>query len=140
MNSKWLTNAEEGLRLYPPTKRIYRGPEGPSLKADIEQCHRNRAIWGRDALRFKPCRFLWGLTKDQEQAYIPFSIKPHGCPAERGFGVRTIVLLVVVLARHFGTGAKGSHIRFNDIKLDRDQGGVLPNNRGSADGWIINDR
>ena len=128
------------MRLYPPTKRIYRGPEDPPLKADIEKCHRDQAIWGRDTLRFKPSRFIWGLTEIQERAYIPFSIRPHGCPAERGFGVRTIILLVVVLARHFGTGAEGSHIRFNDKKLDKDQRAVLPNNRGSADGWIIDDQ
>ena len=110
------------------------------LKADIEQCHREPAIWGGDALRFDPRRFMQGLTEDQKEAYMPFSIKPHSCPAERGFGVRAIILLVAVLARRFGTRAKGARIVFNDNELDNDMDAARPNSRDSAEAWLISDR
>ena len=81
-----------------------------------------------------------GLSEDQKRAYMPFSVKPHICPAERGFGVRTIILLVTVLARQFGTRAKGARVVFNDNELDTNMAAVLPSSRGSAEAWIISDR
>ncbi|RYO75669.1 hypothetical protein DL766_003808 [Monosporascus sp. MC13-8B] len=138
--------AKEGLRLYPPTKRIYRGPppDGPqrwAWCADIERCHRNPAIWGADALRFDPLRFFV-LTEDQKRAYMPFSVRPHECPAERGgFGERAILLLVIVLARRLGTRESGLLVRFNDAVLDDDDAGMpLPNARDAAERWVVVER
>ncbi|RYP30365.1 hypothetical protein DL767_006273 [Monosporascus sp. MG133] len=138
-----LAFAKEGLRLYPPTKRIYRGPppDGPqrqAWRADIERCHRDPAIWGADSLRFNPLRFF-SLTEDQKSAYMPFSIRPHECPAERGgFGERAIMLLVVVLARRLGTRESGLLVRFNDAVLDGDDADTpLPNARDAAERWVV---
>ncbi|RYP79353.1 hypothetical protein DL769_003034 [Monosporascus sp. CRB-8-3] len=148
--AKWdprtANNTQEGLRLYPPTKRIYRGPppDGPqrrAWRADIERCHRDPAIWGTDALRFDPLRFF-SLTEDQKHAYMPFSVRPHECPAERGgFGERAIVLLVVVLARRLGTRESGLLVRFNDAVLDGDDADMpLPNARDAAERWVVVER
>ncbi|RYO95840.1 hypothetical protein DL764_007592 [Monosporascus ibericus] len=138
-----LAFAKEGLRLYPPTKRIYRGPlpGGPqrrAWRADIERCHRDPAIWGADALRFNPLRFFL-LAPDQKSAYMPFSVRPHECPAERGgFGERAIMLLVVVLARRLGTRESGLLVRFNDTVLDGDDADMpLPNARDAAERWVV---
>ncbi|RYP46947.1 hypothetical protein DL768_006930 [Monosporascus sp. mg162] len=138
-----LAFAKEGLRLYPPTKRIYRGPppdgsQRRAWRADIERCHRDPAIWGADALRFNPLRFSM-LAEDQKSAYMPFSVRPHECPAERGgFGKRAIVLLVVVLARRLGTRESGLLVRFNDAALDRNDADMpLPNARDAAERWVV---
>ncbi|RYP75730.1 hypothetical protein DL771_002217 [Monosporascus sp. 5C6A] len=141
-----LAFAKEGLRLYPPTKRIYRGPppDGPqrqAWRADIERCHRDPAIWGTNALRFDPLRFF-ALTEDQKHAYMPFSVRPHECPAERGeFGERVIVLLVVVLAHRLGTRESGLLVRFNEAGLDADDADMpLPNAREAAEHWVVVER
>ncbi|KAK7754106.1 hypothetical protein SLS62_003952 [Diatrype stigma] len=129
--------AKEGLRLYPPTKRIYRGPPENAMRADIEGCHRDPITWGADALKFRPFRFLSKLTEAQKNAYIPFSTKPHICPAAHGFGERAIILLVAILARHLGTRESGARVRFGVQELNQNMDSVLPNSRDAAEGWVL---
>ncbi|PYH81365.1 hypothetical protein BO82DRAFT_432702 [Aspergillus uvarum CBS 121591] len=73
----------EGLRLYPPTKRIYRAFEweengarnSDTFAADVEACH----------------------LAGGKQAYLPFGGAPFECPAKAVFGPRIIALFVGVL-------------------------------------------
>ncbi|KAG7285354.1 hypothetical protein NEMBOFW57_009978 [Staphylotrichum longicolle] len=110
--------AKEGLRLYPSNKHLYRSrnptpnsptspaTSSPPAAADLSALHRHPSIWGRDALAFRPSRFDDGqLTALQHEAYIPFSVKPHKCPAAgNAFGERMVAVLVVALGRELGPG------------------------------------
>lgn len=110
-------NKQEGLRLYPSNKHLYRShpqcPSGPvaavaaAASCDIVGLHRHAAIWGgaAEAGRFRPSRFDEGrLTARQRAAYVPFSVAPHRCPAggASGFGNRIVTALVVALGRRLG--------------------------------------
>lgn len=45
------------------------------------EIHRDKSIWGEDALEFKPERFEpENFTKIPHYAYIPFSSGPRMCP------------------------------------------------------------
>jgi hypothetical protein len=129
---------QEGLRLYPSNKHLYRSPlpailsldslrhlparfqfnHRRPLAADISALHRHPSIWGShhhnnghddddddDAHLFRPARFDDDkLTPAQREAYIPFSVGKHKCPAgaASGFGERMVTLLVVALGRGLG--------------------------------------
>ncbi|KAI1464356.1 uncharacterized protein F4812DRAFT_467992 [Daldinia caldariorum] len=129
--------SKEGLRLYPPTRRIYRDFDGEQQTADILQCHRDPAIW-RDPERFRPGRFAPGeFTADMKRAYLPFSIEPHKCPAADRFAPHVIVILVVILAKGLGTLESGAEVRFGDEELDRDRSAVLPSGRLDTEEWTL---
>ena len=101
--------AKEALRLYPPTRRIYRvyrpssGSEYFTLAADIESLHRNSDYWGTDSKKYVPARWA-SLTPESRKAYFPFGGSQMMCPASKGFGRKMIALLVAVLVCKFGTG------------------------------------
>lgn len=102
--------ANEALRLYPPTKRIYRweqqeSPHGtlngyPELcAADIEATHRDHRIWGPDALQFNPGRWS-GYNEDDRKrvksSFMPFGYGSLSCPAKE-FAPKMVGLIVAVL-------------------------------------------
>ncbi|KAI1756822.1 cytochrome P450 [Xylaria castorea] len=155
-----LAIAKEGLRLYPPTKRIYRAmsttdDEGGVVVADVEACHRDWDVWGNDALQFKPTRFHnWshedatktsghatqlGLhTRDREKlSYFPFGVGKHLCPAAAGFGEKMIALLVVELTRRFGTRQTGLEIHFGDVEIQQRVCTPLPSGRSDMENWVL---
>ncbi|KAJ5929119.1 Cytochrome P450 [Penicillium verhagenii] len=99
----------EALRLYPPTKRIYRAFQcdgsivSKGEATDIEGSHTSPLIWGSEALSFDPRR--WDrLTRTQRHAFMPFGIKPFVCPAQSVFGPRIIGLVVGALFGELGEG------------------------------------
>ncbi|GMF69239.1 unnamed protein product [Aspergillus oryzae] len=105
LSAEMLVN--EALRLYPPTKRVYRAflPVGSDtvevLNADIEKAQTATHIWGSDAEVFAPGR--WGaLTPQQKLAFFPFGSKPFVCPAQAAFGPRAIALVVGALLVELG--------------------------------------
>lgn len=95
----------EALRLYPPTRRIYREilPASETtarvVAADIEACHRRTSIWGPDSERFIPSRWM-DTTEEMRFAFMPFGSDPFICPAKPEFGPRMIGLLVANLVRN----------------------------------------
>lgn len=127
---------QEALRLYPPTKRLYRASDDRSEAADIESLHHDARIWGPDALEFRPGRFA-ELTKDQRDAYIPFGAGRHTCPAANGFAGNMIVLLVAVLLKSVGSVKIGAHIVFEDEILDKDETACLPTGRSASRNWVV---
>ncbi|KAI1325727.1 cytochrome P450 [Xylariaceae sp. FL0255] len=158
--------AKEGLRLYPPTKRIHRSvsvsnnDERKVLAADIEACHRDREIWGPDAHEFRPARFRgWpagpSLATATEKklchigsaelspaelkhlAYMPFSIGKHQCPAINGFGERMITLLVVKLIKRFGTKETGLQIHLGNTELEKNPEDLLPSGRADLETLVL---
>ena len=100
----------EALRLYPPTKRIYRWelrkcPHGilngyPELcAADIEALHRDEQVWGTDALQFKPERWSRYSADERKRAndnFLPFGYGSLSCPAKK-FAPMMAGMIVVVL-------------------------------------------
>ncbi|KAI1262820.1 cytochrome P450 [Xylariaceae sp. FL1019] len=158
--------AKEGLRLYPPTKRIHRiasiddNDDAKILAADIEACHRDRDIWGPDAHEFRPARFrTWpespspsvankekvfdanaadiSMSELKHLAYMPFSIGKHQCPAANGFGERMITMLVVELIKRFGTRETNLHIHLGNAELEKDPKAPLPSGRSESEGWVL---
>lgn len=99
---------QEALRLYPPTRRIYRkfqlasGEQQEEIAADIEACHRRRDIWGSDSDKFKPGR--WRSTNPSvdsvgmKKAFMPFGGSPWICPASTFFAPRMIGVLIAAIA------------------------------------------
>ncbi|PSR80247.1 cytochrome P450, partial [Coniella lustricola] len=130
--------AKEGLRLFPSTKRVHRCASlqdfcpNKIVSADIEACQRDPYIWGKDAPRFRPGRFEH-LTGLQKNAYMPFGLRPHMCPASAAFGERMIVLLVGAL--HWELGKKRAKVLFNDPQLDGIVFKDLPTGRADTENW-----
>ena len=96
---------DEALRLYPPTRRIYRqqtvvGSRPLLVAADIEHLQSDPRIWGEDASSFRPSRWI-GLSKECRQAFLPFGSKPFTCPAKGDTGPRMIGVLVAALLAVF---------------------------------------
>ncbi|KAF2704111.1 hypothetical protein K504DRAFT_335966, partial [Pleomassaria siparia CBS 279.74] len=113
---------KETLRLYPPSRRIYRVFDGISMSADIETCQRSALLRLDFPLVFQPERWqaicpelrarvfagekgAKGLLKAGEEAlgFMPFAFV---CAADRretrGFGMKLIALLAAVLSDGLG--------------------------------------
>ncbi|KAL8639460.1 MAG: hypothetical protein Q9228_003515 [Teloschistes exilis] len=94
---------KEALRLYPPTRRIYRQmhmsskDESELVAADIEACQRLQSIWGNESHRYQPARWN-SVSPTMEKAYMPFGGSPYKCPASGSFGPRMIGVLVAAFA------------------------------------------
>ncbi|KAI0393725.1 hypothetical protein F5Y17DRAFT_296833 [Xylariaceae sp. FL0594] len=156
-----LAIAKEGLRLYPPTRRIHRATlntdgEEVAAAADVEACHRYTEIWGPDAHRFLPSRFHdWARKKKdtdnepstgsmvtevpeyQVLSYFPFGVGKHVCPAATGFGERLITLLVVELARRFGTSERTGVVHYGKRISQQCGLGLLPTGRHDMESWVL---
>lgn len=104
------------------------------MNANVEVCQRDARIWGADALDFRPERFD-SLSELQSQAYFPYSLRPHRCPAYSGFGNRMVTMLVVVMGRVFPPPSWT--VRFNNEDLDRDPAKALPTGRDDMEGWVL---
>lgn len=108
--------AKEGLRLYPPTRRIDRNfPDNDTVsKADIEPCHRNPLLAGEESLKFNPSRWLQieanmppDTTKskahelEQSLGYMPFGSGHFQCPADKtDFSWKMAALLVGTISHN----------------------------------------
>ena len=126
----------EALRLYPPTKRVYRkfhlaGKKGPEIvAANIEACHRIPAIWGNDSLIFRPSR--WSkIGNEARNAFVPFGGSTFVCPAKQDFGPRMIGVIVAALA---------AHITAHDWKLELCVGGPNGGEELEREEPLISDR
>ena len=45
--------------------------KGTTILANIPACNTNKAVWGEDALEWKPERWLEPLSRSVEEAHIP---------------------------------------------------------------------
>ncbi|KXL43911.1 hypothetical protein M433DRAFT_44838, partial [Acidomyces richmondensis BFW] len=80
--------AKESLRLYPPTRRVYRDLKVDDqirrIAADIENSQRKSEPWGDDPLIFRPERWNeQNLNNSQTEntAFFAFGVRPFACPA-----------------------------------------------------------
>ncbi|KAI4728318.1 hypothetical protein E4T49_03965 [Aureobasidium sp. EXF-10728] len=99
--------AKETLRLYPPTRRIYREHRSTddqlaNVSADIEAMQRDPVVWQAHPNEFVPERWV-GVEEGYDEGFMPFGAKPFNCPAKRWnnvpmpFGLSIIALLVGAL-------------------------------------------
>ncbi|CAG9992131.1 unnamed protein product, partial [Clonostachys byssicola] len=106
--------------------------------ADVESLHHHENIWGLDALGFRPSRFET-LSQNQKDAFMPFGIGRHACPAGNSFAGKLIAILVVTLIKQLETAETGTKIQFNDEELD-DECNVavsLPTGRSATKNWVV---
>ncbi|KAL0636811.1 hypothetical protein Q9L58_004168 [Maublancomyces gigas] len=124
----------EALRLYPPTKRVYRHIQTESrvnpdvVAVDIESIHRDAQIWGTDAATFRPSR--WGsreMNGNMMSAFFPFGMKPLVCPARKVFGPRIIGIFVASLSQIFNDSGDLETVGEMDFRRQ----GLLENARDS---------
>ncbi|CAF1157206.1 unnamed protein product [Adineta steineri] len=92
---------KETLRLYPPTKNIYRThiKTNEEVRIDIQHIHHNKSVWGSDACTFRPDRFE-NLTDKQKNHYLPFSIS---CPARHKFAYIFAGAIITEIIKHCPT-------------------------------------
>ncbi|OQD73068.1 hypothetical protein PENDEC_c017G02879 [Penicillium decumbens] len=127
----------EILRLYPPTRRVFRAyrwqentrystaenrsTEDPKsykiIAADIEACHLNNDIWGLDAKAFRPLRWHH-LSQEQNEAFMPFGARPFECPAKAQFGPQMIGLLIGILVSALEDNDSGAKINWRVTDKD----------------------
>ena len=95
---------KEGLRLYPPTRRIYRSysdrdiPGKKTLKAvDVEALHRKPEYWGSGSCEFKPSRWSQLADDSEIKACVPFGRGSLSCPAKKDAGYLMAGMIVAVL-------------------------------------------
>ncbi|THW07794.1 hypothetical protein D6D25_07991 [Aureobasidium pullulans] len=99
--------AKEALRLYPPTRRIYReyhdaAGQKTNVSADIEAMQRDPVIWRDHPKLVLPDRWI-DIAEGYDHGFMPFGAKPFNCPAKRWknvpmpFGISMIALLVGAL-------------------------------------------
>jgi hypothetical protein len=99
---------KEALRLYPPTRRIYRQEmvDSEMVAIDVEYLQRMEEVWGADGKSFKPER--WGALQAAgdaryKRAWMPFGKGSFQCPA-RKLAPMMIGVLVGILIQSFGGG------------------------------------
>ncbi|KFA73038.1 hypothetical protein S40288_10780 [Stachybotrys chartarum IBT 40288] len=142
--TKALLLCKEALRLYPPTRRIYRGDGDSVHAADVEAAHHDPVIWGPDALEFRPQRFLREpYLSTAREAYMPFGFGRNTCPASNKFAERMMAVLIGVLAKRFGPDHNGSaraDIVFGVDELDCNSNTPLPIGRTAMEAWRITPR
>jgi hypothetical protein len=111
----------EALRLYPPTRRIYRQTGQIQYGVDVESLHRDTAIWGHDAGRFNPRRWI-NVSDRQKEAYMPFGMGKFVCPAKVTVGPMMIGVIVAALGVGFGNKEEFVLVQDRDDHNDIDQG------------------
>ncbi|TGO28251.1 hypothetical protein BPAE_0030g00370 [Botrytis paeoniae] len=97
----------EALRLYPPTKRIYRQDEdnGSIFAVDVEYIQRTEEIWGKDGNEFRPERWSELESKGNKaykEAWMPFGKVSFPCPASK-LAPMMVGMLVGCLMDTFGS-------------------------------------
>lgn len=96
---------DEALRLYPPTRRLYRtfqlghNSETTTVSADVEACQRKADIWGPRSFEFFPQRWE-NVSEEARKTFTPFGGKTFSCPAKHEFGPRVIAVLVAALTEY----------------------------------------
>ena len=113
----------EGLRLYPPTRRIYRqhpDREDWKVAADVEHLHRDPKVWGKHAKLFRPSRWLGpdGYETMRRQkggdVFMPFGYGPLACPARHEAGPLMVGIFVGILVKNLSE--KGISIKAADAQ------------------------
>lgn len=77
------------------------------------EIHRNRFIWGTDAMKFEPERFTdEKFKKIHPYAFIPFSNGPRSCPGQR----YALITLKIFLSRFIMKYRVSSETKYVDLE------------------------
>ncbi|KAK4435732.1 cytochrome [Sesamum alatum] len=102
---------QETMRLYPPSPTLSREaykdmkigniwlPKGVSVWTVVTALHTDTAIWGEDALEFKPQRFENGIAAacKSPNSYIPFGFGQRVCVGQHLAMVELQLLMALIL-------------------------------------------
>ncbi|PQE09926.1 Cytochrome P450 protein [Rutstroemia sp. NJR-2017a BVV2] len=128
---------KESLRLYPPTRRIYRqeAEDSALFAIDVEYLQRMEEVWGADGKSFRPER--WGILEaagnaSYKRAWMPFGKGSFDCPA-RKLAPMMIGVLVGILIQSFGGGEWILDGRKRSVLNEK----PLENGRGAMEGLTI---
>ncbi|KAI3817878.1 hypothetical protein L1987_11678 [Smallanthus sonchifolius] len=77
-------------------------PKGVCIWSLIPTLHRDPAIWGPDAHKFRPERFANGVTKAYKalQAYVPFGVGARSCLG-RNFAMAQLKVIISLITSKF---------------------------------------
>lgn len=119
---------KETLRLYPPTRRIYRLLNDIKECVNVESLHRDQEFFGPNENKFQPRRWK-GEDKKMFEQYLPFGYGKFKCPARNTVAPMMIAILssalIVELGQHYNIS--------EDLGKD-----PIPSNRNSFDHIHLN--
>ncbi|KAI6245116.1 hypothetical protein HI914_06393 [Erysiphe necator] len=92
---------KETLRLYPPTRRIYRLFDGMKDCVDVESLQRDHVIFGPNANKFQPRRWK-NIEQEKLEQYLPFGYGKFKCPARNNVASMMIAILSSTLILKMG--------------------------------------
>ncbi|RKF60346.1 putative cytochrome P450 [Erysiphe neolycopersici] len=119
---------KETLRLYPPTRRIYRLLNGIKECVNVESLHRDPEFFGPNENRFQPRRWK-GEEKRILEQYLPFGYGKFKCPARNNVAPMMIAVLSSALIVEMGE----EYSILQDLGQD-----PLPSERNSFDDMNLN--
>nr|XP_043607879.1 cytochrome P450 714A1-like [Erigeron canadensis] len=105
---------QEAMRLFPPAAFVSREalertqighldvPKGVCIWSLIPTLHRDPEIWGPDAHKFRPERFVNGVIKacKAPQAYVPFGVGARSCLG-RNFAMAQLKVVISLITSKF---------------------------------------
>ncbi|KAF5795112.1 putative cytochrome P450 [Helianthus annuus] len=105
---------QEAMRLFPPAAFVSREalertqighvdvPKGVCIWSLIPTLHRDPDIWGPDAHKFRPERFVNGVIKacKAPQAYVPFGVGARSCLG-RNFAMAQLKVVISLITSKF---------------------------------------
>lgn len=118
---KWVMN--EALRLYPPSPNAQRQakediqvdnlivPNGTNIWIDIVAMHRDTTIWGNDANKFKPERFMNDANGgcNHTLGYLPFGFGGRACVGKNFTMMEYKIVLTLLLSKFRFKHSPGYH-------------------------------
>eukprot|EP00936_MAST-01D_sp_MAST-1D-sp1_P000145 g145.t1 len=128
---------KEAMRLFPPVPFIGRAveknliigghkvPRGVDVIVSPLLAHRNPSLWGQDANKFRPERFMDKTNKRDAFAHIPFSAGPRNCVGQNFALLEEKVVLASLLRRYTLSTVQNQKVEMEVKVVLRPRGGKL---------------
>lgn len=97
----------------PPPENIT-VPASTNIIFPVLEIHRNKRIWGDDAMEFKPERFMEeNIKKIHPYAFIPFSNGPRMCPGYK----YAMMALKIFVSRFLMRYKVSTSMKYEELKF-----------------------